>query len=217
MVPPVAHQSRKLATRRTVRRTVLALLDEVDYAHLTYERISAASGVAKTTLYRHWPSKAELVFDLVLHDRELPSLAATGSVDGDVAALAERLVAFVGDPPARQVFPGVVADVAADPGLLARFRGSFVLGGQHEMAPIVDRIAGGRDTGLRRSLEDLQAVLVGSTFAWIHLGGLAREDVRDRVVELVDTLFSRQGPAPSASPAASVSAVAESTPLPRNG
>jgi AcrR family transcriptional regulator len=198
---PDARLPRKLATRQAVRRTVRALLAEGDYGHLTYERIAATSGVAKTTLYRHWPSKAELVFDLVLHDRDLPSLADTGSVDADVAALADRLVAFVGDPEARRVFPGVIADVVADPGLRARFHESFVLGAQPELAPVIERITSGRGIVARPSLEDLQAVLVGSTFAWIHLGALSQDDARSRVIELIDALFPPTGPPPAPAPA----------------
>ncbi|HBX81397.1 MAG: TetR/AcrR family transcriptional regulator [Propionibacteriaceae bacterium] len=180
---------RKLATREATRRAVLDLLREGDYNHLTYDRIAAASGVAKTTLYRHWPTKAELVFDLVLHDRDLPSLAAAADVDGDVAALADRLVAFVGDPLARPVFPGVLADVAADPRLLARFFDTFVLGAQPELAPIFERIAKARGVSSAPSTVDLQAILVGSTFAWMHLGGLEPADAHPRLVQLINTLF----------------------------
>lgn len=189
------------STRRKVRATVLALLEEVSYSGLTYEGIAAASGVAKTTLYRHWQSKAELVFDLVLHDRELPSLADTGSADGDVVALANRLVAFVGDPPTGRVFPGVIADIATDPPLRERFQQAFVRGAQPQVEPVLDRIARRRGLVRHRSVEDLQAILVGSAFAWIHIGAMPQPDARNRIVALIDDLFpcaqSPQGSVPS--------------------
>ncbi|MEZ5094433.1 TetR/AcrR family transcriptional regulator [Nocardioides sp.] len=191
--PSSVGERRRLATRTTVKRTVLSLLRKGGYRELTYERIAARSGVAKSTLYRHWPSKAELVFDLVLHDRDLPSLAPTGSGDGDVAALADRMLAFVGGGVAARVFPGVLADVADDPALRQRFMESFVLGSQPELRPVLERIAADRGSALQRPVEDYQAILVGSVFAWLHVGGLSAAETRERLIRLVDDVVRGDG------------------------
>ena len=60
---------------------------------MTIEGVCAASGVAKTTVYRRWKSKAEMVFELVLHGAE-DEFPDTGSLAGDVRALAEMTVNF---------------------------------------------------------------------------------------------------------------------------
>lgn len=45
-------------------------LGSLGYQALTIEGVSRQSGVAKTTIYRRWQSKAEMVFDLVIHRRD---------------------------------------------------------------------------------------------------------------------------------------------------
>lgn len=184
--------TRRENTRRAVRRAVVGLLSEGDYSHLTFERISARSGVARTTLYRHWPTRAELVFDLVLRERELPSLAETGSAVGDVEALAQRAVAFVGGPLARQVFPGIIADITGDAELLARFTKEFVAAAQPLVEASAGRIAAARGWTEPRSAEDLQAILIGAAFMWVHIGVLDHEDAVGRVRNLIDALYPPQ-------------------------
>ncbi len=42
---------------------VRAALQEQDYAHLTIENVAARAGVGKSTIYRWWKHKSDLVFD----------------------------------------------------------------------------------------------------------------------------------------------------------
>lgn len=50
-------------TRRTVRREALAELAAVGYGGFAMESVSARSGVAKSTIYRHWPDRLALIAD----------------------------------------------------------------------------------------------------------------------------------------------------------
>lgn len=50
-------------TRRTVRQEALAELAAVGYGGFTIESVSARSGVAKSTIYRHWPDRLALIAD----------------------------------------------------------------------------------------------------------------------------------------------------------
>lgn len=178
----------RASTRERARAATLRLLAEVDYGRLTYEGIAAASGVAKTSLYRHWPTKAELVFDLVLREQQLPSLAATGSPASDRAALADRFAVFVGSPVARRTFPGLVADISADPLLRQRFLDDFVVPARGLLGPVFTRMA--PDSRLERMpTEDLQATLLGAAFIWVYLLALDTDDVRARLENLVDALL----------------------------
>ena len=54
---------------------------------------------------------------------------------------------------------------------------------------IFERIAKARGVSSAPSTVDLQAILVGSTFAWMHLGGLEPADAHPRLVQLINTLF----------------------------
>ena len=59
--------------RRAVLDAALALVQEGGYSAATIEEIAARSGVAKTTIYRWWPSRPALVVDLLM---ELASAVA---------------------------------------------------------------------------------------------------------------------------------------------
>lgn len=169
-----------------------AHLEHGTYADLTYERVASFSGVAKTTLYRHWPSKAEMVFDLVLHDRELPALDDTGSAEGDIAALADRIVTFVAGGVAGQVFAGVIADVVRHLEVAARFTELFIVPARPLIATVLERIAHRLGGDGRINAEDAQAILIGSVFYWTSVGGLTLDEARRRTESLITTLVRGQ-------------------------
>ncbi len=50
-------------TREVVRRVALSELAAVGYGAFTIEAVSRRSGVAKSTIYRHWPGKLALIAD----------------------------------------------------------------------------------------------------------------------------------------------------------
>lgn len=49
--------------KKHILQTVIQLLDETDYSRLTIEDIASRAGVGKSTLYRWWKHKSDLVFD----------------------------------------------------------------------------------------------------------------------------------------------------------
>lgn len=72
--------------RREVLGATLELLGDDGVERLTIESVSARSGVAKTTIYRHWPTKFELVIDAVgMHDQPVPT-PDTGELRSDLYA-----------------------------------------------------------------------------------------------------------------------------------
>lgn len=90
---------RTARTRAAVRDAVLAGLTEHGYPGLTVEYVAAHSGVHKTTLYRRWKDVEGLVadaLDLAGEDSWVPP--DTGSLEGDLRALAREVVASFTDP-----------------------------------------------------------------------------------------------------------------------
>lgn len=93
-VDPRIERSRELVLAAT-----LDLLAEVGYGELTIEAVAARSGVAKSTIYRHWSGRLDLVTDaftsLKRYDEELPPL---GPVQDRVAVMLTELAVAVRDP-----------------------------------------------------------------------------------------------------------------------
>ncbi|WP_406406493.1 TetR/AcrR family transcriptional regulator [Streptomyces halstedii] len=100
---------------RAILTATLEELAEVGYAGLTMERVAVRARTGKATLYRRWPSRAELVVDACashrLSDTELPD---TGALRTDVIAalrqLSAKLATSHGD-----ILRGLLTEVMHDP------------------------------------------------------------------------------------------------------
>jgi AcrR family transcriptional regulator len=74
---------------RVVERVFRATAEElsrVGYAAMRVEDIAARSGVNRTTLYRRWPTKAELVAATMLDQNTQRTAIDTGTLRGDLRA-----------------------------------------------------------------------------------------------------------------------------------
>jgi AcrR family transcriptional regulator len=88
----------------------LAELREVGYLGLSMERVAQRAHTGNASLYRRWPSRAELVLDAVRHAApELADLPDTGSTRGDLLALL-RWACDRQAGPAGEVMRGVIAE-----------------------------------------------------------------------------------------------------------
>ncbi|ABC81247.1 transcriptional regulator, TetR family [Anaeromyxobacter dehalogenans 2CP-C] len=67
----------------------LDLLARVGYARLTFDAVAERAGVSKTTVYRRWPSKPDLVRPALLRLVDVfPKARDTGTLRGDLVELA---------------------------------------------------------------------------------------------------------------------------------
>lgn len=114
---------------KTRERAVAAagrILRRDGYARLTMERVAAESGVAKTTLYRRWPTKAALCMDLYLAvaQRELRD-PDTGEVGGDLKAIAATVVRLQTGTVAGPALIGLIAEAHLNPETRGAFLAEF--------------------------------------------------------------------------------------------
>ena len=117
---------RPTATRDRVLPAAGRILRRQGYSRLTMERVASESGVAKTTLYRHWPTKAALCMDLYLDisGREL-HLPDTGDVAGDLKHIADTVVHLQTRTVAGPAFLGLIAEALVNPDTRAAFLAEF--------------------------------------------------------------------------------------------
>src|SRR5271155_2122797 len=100
---------------------VLSALKEGGYRAVTIDGIARQVGRARTSLYRRWPSKRNLVAYAVVSEMGDKPAADTGGVRGDLeAAVATLLNAFAG--PLGRALAGLVSDMAQDSGLAKTIR-----------------------------------------------------------------------------------------------
>jgi AcrR family transcriptional regulator len=85
-------------SRVQVLHATLELLGEVGYGDLTIEAVAARSGVAKSTIYRHWKGKLELVTDAFTELKVAESPPGPGPVAQRVTEMLTELAADVIDP-----------------------------------------------------------------------------------------------------------------------
>lgn len=70
----------------------LQLLQQNGFEGLTVEEVAATAHASKATVYRRWPTKAELVLAAVMHGMNQAAIApATGSLRGDLLEIGETI------------------------------------------------------------------------------------------------------------------------------
>ncbi|MEU7218561.1 TetR/AcrR family transcriptional regulator [Nocardia iowensis] len=91
------------------RSAVVAEVAEKGLGRLSIEGVARRSGVAKTSIYRHWPSVEELLLDAIGHSHPVETVALDGGgLRSDLLRSLEQLVGWLGGPTA----PAVAAVVA---------------------------------------------------------------------------------------------------------
>ncbi|GGM21317.1 TetR family transcriptional regulator [Dactylosporangium sucinum] len=100
----------------TVFAATLRTVHELGYTRATVDRIAAAAGIAKTTIYRRWPSKGALI-TACLVDAFGPA-PLEGADRAEIVASAIRWIAGkIGEPGIGAAFAGVFTDAVNDPEL----------------------------------------------------------------------------------------------------
>ena len=102
-------------TRRVVLEATLDLLAQHGYGAVTIEAVAARSGVAKSTIYRHWPGKVELILD-AFHELKPPvAPPAEGDVRETVISVLENLARVVDKSTWSMCLPSLIDAAAHDP------------------------------------------------------------------------------------------------------
>jgi AcrR family transcriptional regulator len=112
-----------------ILEVALDVLAETGYDGMTIDMVATRAKAGKATLYRRWPSKADLVLEAVAcmksRDIDLDALPDTGTLRGD-------LVAMIKPPSIRdgerklKVMAGIASLIARSPELAAAARDAIV-------------------------------------------------------------------------------------------
>ena len=73
-------------TRHAVLTTAREVLLDEGWEGVTLGRVAERSGYARTTLYRHWPQRLDLLRDLIREEARLAHTTPTGNLRDDLVA-----------------------------------------------------------------------------------------------------------------------------------
>lgn len=127
-------------SRLAILTAAFELTQEVGYRGLTIEGIATRAGVGKQTVYRWWPTKADVLLEAGALKADLRvSTADHGSYRND-------LEHFLRDSFTLAAFPGLVgllrslmAEAQLDPDFASRFRDGFLNRRRSALAEVLDR------------------------------------------------------------------------------
>ncbi len=105
-------------SRLVIRRAALVELGEVGYGAFTIESVASRAGVARSTIYRHWPDKLALIADAfeTFHVQAVPSIE-TGSPRERVERLVRHVAEIVVDSTFSLCIPALIEGAERDPRL----------------------------------------------------------------------------------------------------
>ena len=106
---------RSAQSHQAILRAALQLLAEVGFNAMSMDAIAACAGVGKTTIYRRYTSKAELVADAIEKVREEIILPDTGTLWGDIEALIENAAQITLSPVGRQTVAMIISSASSNP------------------------------------------------------------------------------------------------------
>jgi AcrR family transcriptional regulator len=159
---------RNADTHDAILDAAARLIRRRGYNGVTIEAIAAAAGAGKQTIYRWWPTKADLYLELYTGlAAETKLKFDTGSVSGDLRFLLRRLFRIYAASPARAILAGLIAETQSDRRVTKALTAHLVRGRRHLIRAIFER---GQARGEIRPGADLDfAVDTISGAVWFRL------------------------------------------------
>ncbi|MET3984835.1 TetR/AcrR family transcriptional regulator [Streptomyces sp. PvR034] len=152
-----------------IRDAVRELVAEVGYAALTVDAVAAKARVGKAAIYRRHASRGELVFSALVHGRGPQPLEDTGTLRGDLTALAALILGIFSDPVAAAATPGLLAEVKQQPEIAARFQATFIAEERALVTQLLERAVARGELAALPDPALVHAAVLGTVFAWVFL------------------------------------------------
>ena len=202
MTDPAARLDPRVArSRQAILDATLQLIArDGDVGSLTVEAVAAASGVAKTTIYRRWRDKWELALDAVMIDT-LPRLDEpidVGDTRKELLTFINSVVKLLSTPPYGPAMQGLTSQIATDPDLARVYRDRVVEPRHAQLAPVIQRGMARGDLRPDTDVRLLHELMVGPIFYRLLLSGAPLDrNLGRRVIDAILAGFApRTGVAP---------------------
>ncbi|MEH2014776.1 TetR/AcrR family transcriptional regulator [Nostoc sp.] len=106
---------RSIHADQAILQATLDLLADVGYQSMSIEAIASRARVGKTTIYRRYTSKEELVADAIESLRDDLAIPDTGSFWGDMDILINNAAKKIDSPLGRQTLALIISTASSNP------------------------------------------------------------------------------------------------------
>jgi AcrR family transcriptional regulator len=116
-----AGRPRKPETDAAILEAVLEVFAVFGYEGMSVEAVAAKSGVGKTTIYRRWPSKDDLIIAAIQDIMIAVEPEVTGDLRQNLVAMVSGALGFMKTSKAGLIFPRMCGEVAGQTPLGHRY------------------------------------------------------------------------------------------------
>ena len=172
---------------QAILQTTLKLLTEHGYAGLSVERVAAEAGVGKTTIYRRYTTKEELVAAAVgaLKD-ELGPPPDTGDVRADIVEMLVRSLEMLQRWPGFAIIGALLVEERRNPQLIELFRQRIIRPRRDDVITLLKRGIERREIRADADLAVAAHAILGAILA-SHILGVAES--AEMIEHTVDTIW----------------------------
>ena len=121
--PPVDPRIER--TKTVVLQAAFAVIGELGFGGATIDAIAQHSGVARSTIYRHWPDRDDLLVESMAHMVGTVESVTTGNLHDDLVALALQIGTVLATEPIGSVVASIITESRRDENL-DQLRARFV-------------------------------------------------------------------------------------------
>ena len=170
------HRSKQL-----ILTTTYELLSEAGIDGVSVDEVSRRSGVSKTTIYRHWPSRSALLMAACSQAGPQAEVPNTGSLKSDIAALAVQLADQLRSARWAAILPSIIDAAERDPEL-AQLHRSLHAGLMAPYIAIAERAIRRKELAPGLTPADVAAAIVAPLF---YRRWFSREPIDDQFVKKI--------------------------------
>ena len=178
---PAALDARVRRSKEVVLGATFDLLTESGLDGVSVDAVSRRSGVAKTTIYRHWATRSALILDACSQISAEQEVPATGDFESDVTALLTDLATLLTTARWSSVVPSMIDAAERDPAL-AHIHGQIQRGHTAPLHAVIVRAVRTGDLPANTDPSVLIAALVGPLF---YRRWFSREPLDDAFVRSI--------------------------------
>ncbi|MEO0378257.1 MAG: TetR/AcrR family transcriptional regulator [Cyanobacteria bacterium P01_A01_bin.17] len=120
-------------------QAALVLLGEVGFDGMSMDAIASRARVGKTTIYRRYSNKEELVADAIERIREDITIPDTGSLERDIDILIENAAQMTLSPVGRQTVALIISSASSNPKFAEIYRDKYLQPRRSAFAEVLER------------------------------------------------------------------------------